>query len=173
MKGIMKKNKTKMSYDVSGIRSHFLASRSCEHFHCTEDHQCIIVPLLFHSNMSNIWCKMFHDQIYHTANRNVPSIWDRLQKKRIENIFVSVHSFCFGSTIVRTCQLFAFTVIRTPWIVATFGYTAMLTSEYQSIRAIVQFWLTVCALPISVTICHVADNTCFCFAWVFLVGFLS
>lgn len=71
-----------------------------------------------------------------------------------------------------TGQLFAVTIVRSPWIIASFGDATMFTSKYQSIWAIVQFRLIIYAFPISVTVGCIANDPCLCLARVFLVAFL-
>lgn len=72
-----------------------------------------------------------------------------------------------------TGQLFAITIIRSPWIVASFSDATMFASKYQSIWTIVQFRLIIYAFPVSVTVGGIADNSCFRFARIFLVSFLG
>jgi hypothetical protein len=48
----------------------------------------------------------------------------------------------------------------------------MLAGKHQPVWTVVQLRLVVDALPISVTICHIAHNTSFCFARILLVLFL-
>lgn len=85
----------------------------------------------------------------------------------------------FNNTRIRlfcqslTCQLLSITIIRSPWIIASFCHTSMLSGKHQSIRAIIQFLLIIYAFPIAIAICCIAHNTSLRLAWILLCGFLS
>lgn len=69
----------------------------------------------------------------------------------------------------RICLTFAVAVVCPPWIVASLGYAAMLAGEHKAIGTVEQLGPAVHALPVSVAIVHVADNSRFRLARVLLL----
>ena len=61
-----------VTYDVSDIRQHSVASRRRVFLHCIKGLQCKIVLWRYRSNRSNIWYMRSRGQKCHITNHSVP-----------------------------------------------------------------------------------------------------
>lgn len=68
---------------------------------------------------------------------------------------------------------FAVTIVRTPWIIAALGDTAVLASEHQAVRTVEQLRATVHALPIAIAVLGVAHHPRFRLTRVLLLLLLA
>lgn len=72
-----------------------------------------------------------------------------------------------------TCCLFADTIWSSPGVVTAFGHSTVLASKDESIRTIIKLWLTINALPISITVWCICNNSRFELARIFLCLLLA
>lgn len=62
----------------------------------------------------------------------------------------------------------AVTIVCSPWVVAALGDTTVLARKYQTVRAVKEFGTAVHALPVTIAVLGITDNTCLCLTRVLL-----
>lgn len=85
----------------------------------------------------------------------------------------TVKPIAMFSTDRRIRLTFTIAIIRTPWIIATFGYTAMLSREDQTVRTVEKLRTSAHTLPVTIAVIYVTHNTSFRLARVLLLLFLG
>lgn len=73
----------------------------------------------------------------------------------------------------RISLAFTVTVVRPPGIIASFGDTAMLASEHETVRTIEQLWPTAHTFPIAIAILDVAHHPRLGLTWILLLLLLA